>query len=231
MTKPLKDKVADRLQALGRNPFEAARSVELERGFINDILQDKKRSVRGENLQKLARALDWTVADLLDEVVAPPRPRLQIPLAGAEVELPIRYEVAAGAWRAVDEAVDEPLGFAPAPRIPAYEAFPQWYEKVVGDSFNRLIPEGALVHVVDAVAMGYSPRHEDVVVVQRARAGGSFRERTLKQVAMTADGVELWPRSHNPKWSEPLRISRDIDPREDATVEIVGKVVRAYIGF
>jgi hypothetical protein len=234
MAKTLKQKVAERLDELGRNPFEAARSVDLERGFINDLLQDKKRTVKGENLKKLAQALDWTIADLVEEAMgggpsaAPKRP---VPVTGSDVELPIRCEVAAGSWQAIDEASDEVLGYAPAPTIPGYERFPQWYERVLGESFNRKIPNGALIHVVDAIAMGYAPKQDDVVVVMRRRAGGAFFERSVKQVELTPNGILLWPRSFDPKWSKPLDLAHGLKEGEDATVEIVGKVLRAYIGL
>jgi hypothetical protein len=226
---PLKKKVEERLAELGRNPFEAARIGELERGFINDILQGKKRSVRGENLRKLAKGLDWEIADLIGEEPKPAK--RPVPLAGSDIELPILFKVAAGAWHATDEVYDEPMGHAPAPRIPGYEKFPQWYELVEGDSFNKKIPEGALIHVVDAIAMGYAPKHDDIVVVRRSRAGGAFYERTVKQVAITPEGVLLCPRSYNPRWATPLNLSEGIGEHEDVTVEIVGKVLRAYIGF
>jgi hypothetical protein len=51
--------VMARLKELNRNPFEAARLGGLERSFVNDILIGRKRTVRGENLGRLARALDW----------------------------------------------------------------------------------------------------------------------------------------------------------------------------
>ena len=66
MRHSLKTKVAARLDELSRNPFEAARFGGLERSFVNDILIGKKTSVRGDNLAKLAKGLDWTVPDLLD---------------------------------------------------------------------------------------------------------------------------------------------------------------------
>lgn len=59
--------VSRRLEELRLNPFEAARSVDLERSFINDILIEKKSTVRGKNLHKLATALQMDVIELLDE--------------------------------------------------------------------------------------------------------------------------------------------------------------------
>ncbi|MFG1454552.1 S24 family peptidase [Xanthobacter sp. V2C-8] len=60
----LKEVIEARLTELSRNPFEAARIGGLERNFLNDILTDKKRSVRGDNLAKLAMSLDLSVDEL-----------------------------------------------------------------------------------------------------------------------------------------------------------------------
>ena len=66
MVHELQRAVTARLKELKRNPFEAARVGGLERSFVNDILIGRKRSVRGENLERLARALDWDSRVLLD---------------------------------------------------------------------------------------------------------------------------------------------------------------------
>jgi hypothetical protein len=58
--------VMERLKELNRNPFEAARVGGLDRSFVNDILIGRKRSVRGDNLERLARALDWDSGMLMD---------------------------------------------------------------------------------------------------------------------------------------------------------------------
>lgn len=71
----LKEIVRSRLAELGINPFEAARRGGLERGFINDILQDKKRSVKGNNILRLATALDIP-ADALFGTAPPDSPAL-----------------------------------------------------------------------------------------------------------------------------------------------------------
>lgn len=142
--------------------------------------------------------------------------------------LPIRYIVAAGAWEPVEDWRDEPIGYGEAHILKAYESFPQWLERVSGDSYDRKIPDGCLVHVVDAIALGYAPTHGDTVVVVRKRAQGAFVERSVKEVVLTPFGVELWPRSHNPKYDQPLHYSRDLKDGEDAEVEIAGKVVRFY---
>ena len=69
--------VQARLNQLGRNPFEAARKGGLERSFINDILIGRKKSVRGDNIGRLATALDWTVADLMVRIEGNPSTELR----------------------------------------------------------------------------------------------------------------------------------------------------------
>lgn len=157
--------------------------------------------------------------------------RLPSPDEITKQQLQIRYQVAAGAWLATDDVRDQPLGEAEAHWLPEYKDFQQWLEVVSGDSMDRLLPPGSLVHVVDAIGMGYAPRHGDLVVVVRRRAQGAFIERSIKQVELTSAGVELWPRSHNPRWSQPLEIRSGMREGEDAEVEIVGKVARAYMTF
>jgi transcriptional regulator with XRE-family HTH domain len=53
-----------RLEALGINSFEAARRVGAQRTFVNDILSGRKQSVRGDNLRRLADALEMDLSEL-----------------------------------------------------------------------------------------------------------------------------------------------------------------------
>lgn len=178
-----------------------------------------------KTLTALARAAEVAPPDLTGLEMAAPT----VTSPGAPIELPIRGEVGAGPWRKVDELPEGPLGyFAEAHRIPGYEQWPQWIERVVGDSYNQRIPDGALVHVVDAIAMGYAPANGDTVVVERRSGQGAFIERSLKQVVQTPFGLELWPRSHNPAWDQPIDY-REGARGEDIEVQVVGKVLRAYL--
>ena len=153
------------------------------------------------------------------------------PKEGMMVELPIFHEVAAGAWLHTEELFDVPPETARVLTLPPYEEFPQWLERVRGDSYNQKIPDGSLVHVVDAIAIQYQPKSGDTVVVVRERAQGAFRERSLKEVQLTPHGIELWPRSFNPRWALPLKVDDGLRPEEDAEVHIVGKVLRSYQMF
>ncbi len=227
MSRTLVDRIEARLKALGKTPEGASREAGLSRDFVRTLQRRPTTSPRAENLAKLAHALECNVDYLLAETeeIGKPDP-LAVP---AHVTLPVLFEVAAGPWLAVDELPQEPLGYAEAQAAPEYP-FPQWLERVKGDSFNQKIPDGALIHVVDALAMGYAPRHGDVVVVTRTRAQGGFVERTVKEVEISPDGqAELWPRSYNPKWTQPVDLASGAT--EDTVVQIVGKVIRAYLSF
>lgn len=148
-----------------------------------------------------------------------------------EVRLPIRYEVAASGFLPRDELPQRPCGYRRVQAIRPFQDFTQWLERVVNESMNRIIPPGSLVHVVDAIEIGYAPNHDDVVVVERVRGNGWLVERTVKQVAMTSEGVELWPRSHNPRYQSPISLVGGAEPEEDVQVHIVGLVIRAYMNF
>lgn len=229
MSRDLISRIDARLEALGKKPEAASRDAGLGRDFIRTLKRRPNSSPLSDNLAKLASALECNVDYLLGQVDEPGRPDpLPIP---HQVTLPIRYEVAAGPWLAVDDLPDEPLGWGEANAIPQYP-YPQWLERVRGDSFNRHIPDGALIHVVDAIAMGYAPRHGDVVVVSRTRGQGALVERTVKQIEVLQNGdVELWPRSHNPKWSKPLVLDHGAEMSDDTVVEISAKVLRSYVSF
>lgn len=166
-------------------------------------------------LNKLASAVDRAAPVLHAEVKLAPQ------------FLPVRYKVQAGLWYEID--ADEPpeqvtLAVLPDPR---FSEFPQWLEKVVGDSVDLKIPAGHYAHVVDAIELGYAPKQNDWVVVERRREQGRDRERTIKQVDIASGHVRLMPRSKNPRWSEPVDFLCG-SKSGDVEVEIVGLVIGAY---
>lgn len=165
----------------------------------------------------------------LADVVNAEAPMSDGKLMLAPVFLPVRYRVQAGLWFEVD--ADEPpeqttLAVLPDTR---FAAFPQWLEKVVGDSADKKIPAGHYAHVVDALEMGYSPRAGDWVVVERSSDQGRKLERTIKQVELGNRGkVLLFPRSTNPRWKEAIEICAGLGNDDTAEARIVGLVIGAY---
>lgn len=160
--------------------------------------------------------------------VAPPN------AAGVDVQLvradflPIRYDVGAGVWQELSDS-QVFLGTGTVAPDPAYSGFPQWLERVQGDSMDREYRPGELVHVVDAIALGYAPQHGDHVVLVRRRNNGQEIERTLKEVVRQPGGViEFWPRSTNPRWASPIAMVDGVTPSETTEVEVAGLVIGSY---
>ncbi|MHC2462093.1 S24 family peptidase [Bradyrhizobium embrapense] len=61
----MRSRMAARLAELDRSPITAAANVGLERTYIRDFVNGKKASIRSDKHEQVARALDWTVAELL----------------------------------------------------------------------------------------------------------------------------------------------------------------------
>jgi len=133
----LAETIRRRLKDLDRNPFEAARRGGLERGFINDILQGKKRSVRGANLDKVAMGLDMETADLIQpRGTAQPRKsdyREIIGYAGADPEGAILFAEGQGTG-----------DYAPLPADASPDAQPV---EIKGYSMPFFAEDGSLVWI------------------------------------------------------------------------------------
>ncbi|USQ97274.1 LexA family protein [Caulobacter sp. RL271] len=226
MTRDLLSRIEARLVATGKTAEKASKDADLGREFVRTIKRRPDTVPRADNLLALARSLHTSVEYLL-AATDDPTPIEEMKGAVEQPKMPILFTAAAGPWLEIDQAAQAPLGWAevaPDARFP----YDQWLERVAGDSFDRKIPDGALVQVADAKAMGYAPRNGDIVIAVRTRAQGSLMERTLKQVEVTPTGqVELWPRSHNPAYSSPIALGHE--GSDDVTVEIAALVLRAHL--
>ena len=175
--------------------------------------------------KKYAAALGTTAGWILygdDKPEAAPSPTTN--------ELPIIGPIQAGAWLMLDETVqDEPIYFtAVADR--RYPHARQWLREVRGDSMNaRGIMPGDLAHIVDVLDAGVNLNTGMIVEVTRTRDDGALREITLKEVEVTADGLKLWPRSTNPRWTDPVVL--DEGGKGDIEVRITGLLLQAVKRF
>lgn len=151
---------------------------------------------------------------------------MRLPVSNG-IALPVRFAVQAGAWLEVDDMAQARIKSPPVSTDERFPARAQWLELVRGDSVDLFYPEGSFVHVVDAIEIGYAPRDEDFVVVERKRQQGGLIERSLKQVAKKGRKYELWPRSRNPKWNAPLNVADGND--DDTTIEIAALVLGGYL--
>lgn len=216
-TMDLRQKILDRIAERNTSVRDVSLKAGLSSGGLRDFLAGRSSSLKVDTLEKIAAALDLGLHELLPGA------------SGGSIELPVTHEVAAGTWRAVDEVRQAIIGTVTVPGPLTFPTANHWAELVRGESMNRLIPDGARVHVVDAAEIGYAPRHGDIVVVVRRRAQGAFEERSLKQVRLTGSAVSLWPCSHNPDWQAPLTLDGGVQGDETSEIEIVGLVLGAYL--
>lgn len=134
---PLQKLIADRIAELESNPFEAARRGGLERSYINDILIGRKKSVRTDKIEQLARALELDPRDLALAMATPAEAARSVPLmgylgAGAEIE-PEFEQVPPEGLESIDLPFDVPEDL--------------WAFRVKGTSMLPLYREGVVIIV------------------------------------------------------------------------------------
>lgn len=136
----------------------------------------------------------------------------------------VRGTVAAGVWLEHDEA---PQLTDALPIVTGrWSSLEQHAYRVQGPSVDQLrIFDGDYVICVPYFDARRWPTQDDVVVVERRRR--ATIERTVKQLSVTPDGCELWPRSSDPRFQTPLLVNRHGEGEEaDGThVEIIGLVI------
>lgn len=144
---------------------------------------------------------------------------------------PVIGETAAGVWLEPD-SWDE-AKYPPVPYVPTrYGNLEQQAYRVVGPSMNlKGIHDGTFVITVLYWEVRSQPQDGDIVIVERRRDGGLV-ERTIKEVVIRADRIELMPRSSDARYQEPViipRAARTPHRTEDALeVEIVALVIGSY---
>lgn len=216
------DRLRQRREAKGLSAADLAARV----GRSESAVRNQENGTNGipaALAKKYASALGTTAAWILygDESATPVS-------EGVVLDLPVIGPVQAGAWLEVDETPqDEPVMLS----IAADRRYPharQWLREVRGDSMDRrgILP-GDMAHLVDFQGSGVELRSGQVVEVTRSRAG--LREITLKEVEITPDRILLWPRSSNPKWSNPVQL--DDGDGLDVEVQITGLLLATIKRF
>lgn len=91
--------------------------------------------------------------------------------------------------------------------------------KVLGDSMDEYYKEGTILVVLPLNACN-GIESGDHVIVERCR-GGDIYETTVKEIVIYEDKAELWPRSKNPKFKEPVNLFWPYDKLQQHGIETV----------
>ncbi len=183
---------------------------------VRDILIGRSKAPTIDTLEKIAEALGISLSLVFDGL-DDPREVATVPVMG---------DVAAGLFFDL-----EPFDHIPSqPSVPAapgrYHGLPQKAWRVRGPSMNKLhIDDGDFVISVDFDSVRSTFQDGDVIVVEVGRDDG-LRERTLKQVEIGPEFIELCPRSTDPKFQTPLRIPRGAS--SNGQITIIGLVVGVF---
>lgn len=220
MESSLQKRVKTRMDELGLNAYQTAKSAGLGDSFVRDILRGKTRSPSAENLAKLANALNTTTEYLIGTPAPDNVDTVEIPVAG----LPVVSEVHAGTWLEVTvfEGDEEPQ-IIPVARDPRFPRARQYALLVRGDSMDLEYPDGSYVTCVDFWDSGIEIKSGLRVHVERRMAGGQLVEITVKAIERTGDRFYLVPKSSNEKW-QPIALEGE----DDVEVVIKGVVTGGW---
>jgi SOS-response transcriptional repressor LexA len=194
MENDFKSRIKERLDILGLSARKASLLAGLHPDTLGKVLQGNTKSLRGDNLTKIARVLKCTEAWLetgeeaeFNDVPQPSGIRF-----GGIVE--------AGNFRRVNIFnQDADYAIVPLQPNPHYPFEAQFAFKVEGESMNleKIFP-GMWVHAVETSSWSRihgEPNDGELVVVEVFRNDNQERELTVKMLRMFRDRIELQPRS------------------------------------
>ncbi|MCX5569630.1 hypothetical protein [Kaistia nematophila] len=138
-------------------------------------------------------------------------------------------EVAAGVWQ--EEEIWDVEKYDPIPVVPGrYANLEQRAYLVRGPSVDQMrIFDGDFAIAVKYWMVREAPVDGDLVIVTRRK--GDLAERTIKEIQVFPDRVELWPRSSDPRFQAPIVILKDSDAPDDVSVEITDLVIGSFRRF
>ncbi len=178
-------------------------------------LENSKRELKEKWIRAAARALGVSASEILGDIIPP-----------STEGLVVMGEIQAGVWRETFE--DEQSKYPPLPigRDPRYPNAGQYALKVIGNSMDKVFPEGQFIVCAVWADVGRNVRHNDLVVVHRFDAAGKT-ESTVKRAKLTKGKMQLWPESTNPKWQLPIEFPTH-EGADNEEVIIKGLVIGRY---
>jgi SOS-response transcriptional repressor LexA len=202
----LRQRIKGRLTQLKIGPIEAADAIPgLERNYINDFLKGKKRSFSSAKQPLVARALHWTVDDLLESaprVVTASSPKINL--------VPLLDSVTAG--RLASPASQIPVEKVPLLAFADLGRGEFFALRVEGDSMDRYSPEGSVIVVNKA----------DRTLLNGKCYVFAIRGETTYKMWQGGDMPHLAPYSTNP-------VNKPIFFKRKGDLEVVGRVKRTLM--
>lgn len=219
MTKHYLDWIRENLKKPGKTQSGLAAHLGIAHPQITQLL----KGARKLKVDELPRIAEYLEADLPGgDVVAS---------AGGLTEGLVAGTVEAGTFREVDEFDQSERQRIAIPRDELFPNARQLLFDCSGDSMNDLKPRPILQGdrlvclAYDDVEHLVELKSGMVVVVERTRDSGHFREWSVKQLELYPDRAEFHPRSTNPK-HKPIVIRQDDGADDGMKVQVIGLVRR-----
>jgi len=131
-----------RLKELGIGAIEAATAVGMERTYIRDLVEGRKKSVRQDKVQKLAEALLVSAEALSRNEIVRVDPKGRVIDPADEGLIPLLSWVSAGAMK--QDHLDEPIKLIAVNDLPAGD----WFAlRVDGMSMSKVSPPNSIIFV------------------------------------------------------------------------------------
>lgn len=221
--------IHDRLrQARERANYKSARLAAEAMGVNYNTYAQHENGTRGLTKSTAMRYARFFRADLAWLLTGKgPKDAVDMPQNAVQVEmlfLPVIGAVQAGTWIEVDQFGEGEWEQVPVVPDTRYPSELQFVVLVCGDSIDQELPDGTYAHCVSADC-GRTIKHGDLLVVERLRAQGGLIETTIKEARINGHGVELWPKSSNPKHKGPILLDNGEDSIE---VRVKGFVIGQY---
>jgi len=220
-------RIESRLSDLGMSATRAQKAAgtpDAIRNLQRAIREGRDMPPKAATLERLAVVLQTTPAWLQSGIGEPERSAA--PSLGG---IKIMGTVAAGVWHEVpssDWYNDDDLPISTFPADPRFSISAQFDLKVQGTSINLMAPEGHYLRCVKLFEFGMELQDGDIVIVQRTR-DSSLVETTAKAIKKSRTGIELWPRSSDPRWQDRLLIPNGGKDQHEE-IKIVAVVLFAY---
>ena len=129
--------------------------------------------------------------------------------------------VGAGLWHEIGMPAQKEQLTIPLGNDLRYPALPQYALKIVGDSMDKVFPDGQYIVCVPWAELGRELRNKDLVVIERRKHGLS--EATVKRVVISKGAIKLMPESTSPRWQEPLVLNGAEDEEVIITALVIGR--------
>ena len=156
----------------------------MERSYIADIRSGRKKGVRGENLERLARALECDAEYLTGQQDEPRK--------SGVIGLTIAGIIEAGVWRTPGSIRHRPPAIAPLlpdPRFPGVQH--SAWEFRGGGAELLGIADGWIVVTIDPEQAHIPIRHGTVCLIRRTRQDRGETETSIRQTIETPEGIRF----------------------------------------